>query len=157
MDSLVQKTHTTSRSYTYAYYVKLSTTKKPTLLFTHGFPDNAHLWTAQVSHFLALGYGCIVPDCLGYGGSSKPADLEAYNAKGMADDMVEILDTEKVDRAVLVGHDWGVLLTARIPLWHPERVLGSIFLAVPYIAPAEADLDAMLALTKEHFGYEAWA
>ena len=156
MDLLTPKTLKTSRGYTYAYNVSLSKTT-PNLLFLHGFPDSNALWATQIPHFLSLGYGCIVPDCLGYGGTSKPSDPEAYNSEGMAADMIEILDAESVSKALVIGHDWGSFVAGRISLWHPERVLGAINMIVPYFPPSKVDLDDMLASTKAVFGYETYA
>jgi soluble epoxide hydrolase/lipid-phosphate phosphatase len=48
----------------------------------------------------------IVPDMLGYGGTSKPLHTKAYSGKSMAQDIYEILEHEKIDSALGVGHDW---------------------------------------------------
>jgi soluble epoxide hydrolase / lipid-phosphate phosphatase len=157
MDDLTHKNLETTRGFNYSYYVKLSTTSKPNLLFAHGWPDSAHLWTAQIAHFLSLSYGCIAIDCLGYAGTSKPADPEAYNGEEMAGDVVEILDAEGLDKVILVGHDWGSLLIGKVGLWHPERVLGSIFLVVADRPPAPMDLDQFLVMIKKVMGYEAFS
>lgn len=53
-----------------------------------------------------LGYGLIVPDLLGYGGTDKPTDLESYVGSGHAQDIIDILDKEGIDKVIGVGHDW---------------------------------------------------
>ncbi|KAF8459845.1 Alpha/Beta hydrolase protein, partial [Gautieria morchelliformis] len=48
----------------------------PTLLFLHGFPSTSGDWVCQVVYFSSKGYGVVAPDMLGYGGTSKPVDVE---------------------------------------------------------------------------------
>lgn len=45
---------------------------------------------------------------LGYGGTDKPLDEKLYRIKLMADDLTDILDAEKLDRVIVIGHDWYV-------------------------------------------------
>ena len=45
---------------------------------------------------------------LGYGGTSKPTDPVAYKPSLIVRDLIDILDAEKVDKAVFIGHDWSV-------------------------------------------------
>ncbi|KIM92626.1 hypothetical protein OIDMADRAFT_62393 [Oidiodendron maius Zn] len=156
MDLLTPRTLRTSRGFTYSYYVKVAVAK-PTLLFLHGFPETAQLWAAQAKHFVALGYGVIIPDCLGYGGSSKPTQTEAYNSQGVAGDIIEILDAEKVDKVVPVGHDWGSYLAGRIYFWHPDRVLGVAFLSVPFNPAREVTLQGLVRGMQERLGYNVFA
>lgn len=50
----------------------------------------------------------MAPDLLGYGGTDKPTEPEAYKLKKMADEVVQILDHEGVKKVLGVGHDWCV-------------------------------------------------
>jgi soluble epoxide hydrolase/lipid-phosphate phosphatase len=43
---------------------------------------------------------------LGYGGTAKPTNVEAYGANLIAKDIVDILDSEGIPKAILIGHDW---------------------------------------------------
>jgi soluble epoxide hydrolase / lipid-phosphate phosphatase len=106
MDPSLYKDITTSRGLTYHYYFSPAKPGQPTLLLQHGFPSTSHDWYRLVSHLLPHGYGLIVPDLLGYGGTSKPEDLESYEHSLMSRDIVDILDAEGVDRVISVGHDW---------------------------------------------------
>ena len=99
---------TTTRGYKYHYYYALAQGTKPTLLFTHGFPSSSQDWHRVVPHFEQQGYGIIVPDTLGYGGTDKPTDPIAYKATSLAKDIVEIIDAEKLGKVIAVGHDWYV-------------------------------------------------
>lgn len=108
MGGLPRKTITTKRGFTYAYYASPAAAEKPTVFLHHGFPDSADEWEDLITHHLEpAGYGVIAPDLLGYGGTSKPTDPAAYKYRGMTADVVEIMDAEKVDKIVALGHDWG--------------------------------------------------
>lgn len=153
---VTKKTITVPRGYTYTYYTAPAASGKPTLLLCHGWPDQAHLWTDVVNnHLLPAGYGVVVPDLLGFSGTSKPTDKAEYAMNLMTADLVAILDAESVPAVVSVGHDWGSAIAQRFYNFHPDRTSGLVTLNVAYIAPmAEPfDLDATLELTQQIFGY----
>jgi pimeloyl-ACP methyl ester carboxylesterase len=75
MDTLIKKTAHTSRGFTYTYSVSRASAGKSTILLLHGWPDHAAMSEGlAVKHLVPAGYGLIIPDCLGYGDSSKPTD-----------------------------------------------------------------------------------
>lgn len=160
MDQLTEKTFKTSRSHTYRYYIrKSSDSNKPALLFCHGFPDDAHLWAKIVPALLPLDFTLVIPDLLGYGGTSKPTDPNEYNGKLMANDLYEILDDEQIKQIIPVGHDWGSFMAQRAYLWNPERSDGLILLNVAYRPPSQEpfDLQATNELTERLVGYPLYA
>ncbi len=96
-----------SRGLKYHYYCSSpKSASKPYLLFLHGFPGSAYDWRHQIVFFSAQGYGLVVPDMLGYGGTDKPAEVEAYRSSLINQDIVDILDEENVESVVAIGHDW---------------------------------------------------
>ncbi|KAJ0116161.1 hypothetical protein N8I77_008665 [Diaporthe amygdali] len=156
MDTLTKKTITTKRGFEYTYYVSPAAAGKPTLALHHGFPDQAEEWEDLiVNHLKPAGYGVIAPDLLGYGGTSKPTDPEAYKFGGMTADVVEIIDAEKVDKVISLGHDWGSRAAQMLYNLHPERVSGLVMVNVPWMGATKGpmDLDALLAQAQQVFGY----
>ncbi|KAI9789186.1 MAG: hypothetical protein M1816_006320 [Peltula sp. TS41687] len=105
------------------------------ILFLHGFPSSAYDWRHQINYFRNKGYGIIAPDPLGYGGTDKPAQVEAYRAKKMAAEMIEILDCERVHKVFSVSHDWGTFLQSRLANYFPERFKKFAFLTVGHSYP----------------------
>lgn len=153
MESLQKKSITTSRGFVFTYYVSAPNSTRPTLLLQHGFPDEAHLWAGVVSKL--TGYHLIVPDMLGYAGTSKPTDYAAYIDAAHTGDLVEILDAEHVDKVISIGHDFGSYVAQRVYVHHPERVSGLVLLAPGYSIPSDEppnlpELDEKL---EKVFGY----
>jgi soluble epoxide hydrolase/lipid-phosphate phosphatase len=90
---------------TYSYIHSKPSYQKPYILFLHGFPSSSYDWRHQISYFSKLGYGIIAPDLLGYGGTDKPEMLEVYRMKKMSEEVVGILDAQKVGKVLAVAHD----------------------------------------------------
>ena len=86
--------------------VKVEGAGNPVVLL-HGFPDSKRLWSRQVPALVDAGFQVIVPDQRGYGASDKPADVDAYSIPFLAIDVTAILDALSIERAHVVGHDWG--------------------------------------------------
>ncbi len=155
MAQLEKKTIETKRSFTYTYYVGQGDSSKPALFFLHGFPDSAHMWSEVVDKLSDLPYRVIVPDCLGYAGTSKPTDVNAYKMSGQTADLVEILKAEDVDKVIIIGHDWGSLTAQRFYNRYPEFCAGVLLCNVAYRAPTEEkfDLDTVNEMTNKRLGY----
>ncbi len=103
---------------------------RPVLLL-HGFPDTgARLWRYQTEVLANQGFRVIVPDLRGYGASGKPVEVGAYSLMQVAGDMVAVLDRLGVERAHVVGHDWGAALAWGMASLLPDRVDHLVALAV---------------------------
>lgn len=103
------------------------------IIFVHGWPELALSWRHQLSCFANLGFRAIAPDMRGYGRSSFYERHEDYAVEHIVADMIDLVDTLGIDRAIWVGHDWGSPIVWSIGSHHPERCHGLISLCVPYI------------------------
>ena len=81
-----------------------------TVLLLHGWPDTHALWSDQVAALRTAGYRTIAPDLRGFGASDKPDGVEHYAIPHLFTDVVGVLDQLGVERAHVVGHDWGAAL-----------------------------------------------
>jgi len=72
---------------------------------------------------------------LGYNETETPSKLERFSAKNSCDDMKELLAVEKVDKAVVIGHDWGGYIAWRFANYYPDLVQYLIVLCTPYSPP----------------------
>ena len=94
---------------------------RPVVLI-HGFPDSGRLWRHQVCALAAEGFQVIVPDMRGYGASDKPAEIAAYNVAFLMGDVLGVLDHLGIERAHIVGHDWGAMVAWALAVMTPDRV-----------------------------------
>ena len=102
----------------------------PVVLLLHGFPDRAATFDAMIGALAAAGFRAIAPTMRGYEPSSQPADGD-HSLVTLADDVVAWLDALGIDRAHIVGHDWGAATTFLAITRHPERFERAVTLAVP--------------------------
>ncbi|KAG6911529.1 hypothetical protein DXG01_011831 [Tephrocybe rancida] len=156
MDRTLYKTLTTTRGFRYKYFhLPAQDPGLPPLLFLHGFPATSTIWKEQVTYFGKHGFRLIVPDLLGFGGTSKPTDPEAYRPSLICEDMIDILNAEEIDVAVVIGHSIGSRIASRLANVYETRFLGYAFLAVPYAAPRPMHkMENTAVATRKMCGYE---
>ncbi|WP_338693431.1 alpha/beta hydrolase [Streptomyces sp. Q6] len=106
-------------------------TDKPLVVLCHGFPELAFSWRHQILALAAAGYRVLAPDMRGFGGSSRPADVDAYDMPTICGDLAGLLDDVGADDAVFVGHDWGASVVWHMAWLHPERVRAVAGMSVP--------------------------
>lgn len=86
---------------------------RPVLIFLHGFPEAAFVWDEYLDHFAKPGnggYRAVAPNLRGFERSSSPADVSAYRAKHLVQDIAALIEFETGkdgQLACLVAHDWG--------------------------------------------------
>ncbi|MGD9987551.1 alpha/beta fold hydrolase [Pseudonocardia sp.] len=107
------------------------------VVLCHGWPDLAYTWRHQVPALVAAGYHVIAPNQRGYGNSSRPAEVTAYDVAQLAGDLVALLDHYGYADATFVGHDWGAMVVWSLALLHPARVRTLACLSLPYPARGE--------------------
>jgi soluble epoxide hydrolase/lipid-phosphate phosphatase len=158
MDAFEKKTLKTSRGYTYTYYTADGDKSLPTLFFQHGWPDHAEMWKDVATSLRSTKHPMIIPDLLGYDGTDKPTDPAEYRWDKMTQDLMEIIDTEKVEKVISIGHDWGSACASRLYNYFPSRVSGLVVLNVAYMPPGRQpfDLDAVNQMTAKAFGYSTF-
>jgi len=94
---------------------------RPVVLL-HGFPDSSHLWRKQVPALVDAGLRVIAPDLRGFGESDRPENVEAYAVGNSVRDVLAILDALEIERAHVVGHDFGAVVAWLVAAYAPERV-----------------------------------
>lgn len=92
------------------------------VILLHGFPDTGELWRHQVPALVRGGFRAIVPDMRGRGRTDRPEAVEAYRLSTIVRDVIGILDALQVQRAHVVGHDWGAAVAWLVAALAPDRV-----------------------------------
>lgn len=94
------------------------------VLFVHGWPLDRTIWLGQLGG-LATHARCIVPDLRGFGGSVGDAGGDV-TIDDHADDLVRLLDTLAIPRAIVCGLSMGGYIALALLARHPSRVNGLI-------------------------------
>jgi pimeloyl-ACP methyl ester carboxylesterase len=126
----------------------------PLVILLHGFPELAYSWRHQIPALADAGYRVVAPNQRGYGNSSRPAEIDAYNIANLSDDVIGLVDHYDEDSAVVVGHDWGAPVAWTTAQRFPDRVRAVAGLSVPPAPRASRrPTDAMRAAYGDNFFY----
>ena len=106
----------------------------PAVLLLHGWPDSHRLWRNQVPALTAAGFRAVAPDLRGFGDSDRPEDVAAYGLAHILGDVVGVLDHLGIERAHVVGHDWGAAVAWALAAFLPDRVDHLVALSVGHPA-----------------------
>ena len=135
-----------------AYYEVAPHSGTP-VVFCHGFPELAFSWRHQLKAAADAHRWAIAPDQRGYGLTSRPDAVEAYDIVRLTDDLTRLLDHLKVEKAVFCGHDWGGIVVWQMALRHPDRTAGVIGVNTPFIPRAHED---PIAVMRRRLGEEMY-
>jgi pimeloyl-ACP methyl ester carboxylesterase len=103
------------------------------VILLHGWPDSSALWREQVPFLAGNGFRAITPDLRGFGRSSRPDDTDSYGLANSVADVAAVLDAYEVDKAHVVGHDWGAAVAWLVAMYLPDRVRTLTALSVPHL------------------------
>ncbi len=88
------------------------------VILLHGYPQTSHMWRHQLP-VLGERFKVYAPDTRGYGGTDKPR--VRLDRSILARDVLDFMDALGIERARLVGHDWGGIIASAAALKHPDR------------------------------------
>jgi pimeloyl-ACP methyl ester carboxylesterase len=74
---------------------------------------------------LSTRYRVVALDLRGHGRSGKPREDTAYGTR-LVQDLVNLLDHLRIDRAHIVGYSLGAAITTKFLVEHPERVVSAV-------------------------------
>lgn len=131
------------------YYEAGPVSDAPPMVLCHGWPELAFSWRHQIKALSEAGIRVIAPDQRGYGATDRPEAVEDYDIAHLTGDLVGLLDHLKIDKAIMVGHDWGGFVVWQMPLRHPDRVAGVIGINTPHTPRAPID---PIAIFRKRFG-----
>ena len=119
------------------------------VVMCHGWPELWFSWRHQLRALSDAGYRAIAPDMRGYGETDAPEDPAQYRTSVICADIAGLLDTLGLERAVIVGHDWGGYHIWQFGLRHPDRCARLVGLNTPYAPPGSVPPTRAL---RERFG-----
>ena len=94
-----------------------------TMLFLHGYPESWYSWTSLIP-YLDPQFQYIFLDSKGFGRSE---DLDGnFNWVHISNQIAQLMDTLKIEKFYLVGHDWGLHIAGIFAMNHQDRLLGFV-------------------------------
>ena len=107
----------------------------PPIVLTHGWPQHWWIWRHVIAA-LAGSHRLIAWDLRGLGWSDPAPDGD-YTKTAMADDLLGVMDALGIERAGLIGHDWGAVSGMIACLKAPERFTGMVSCSIPHLWPRD--------------------
>lgn len=113
------------------HYASAGDAGKPLMLFVHGFPEFWGEWSAQLPEF-GQDHFAVAPDLRGFNLSDMPAELSAYKARHIVDDLRLLIQQLGYQKAVVVAHDWGGAVCWNMAIALPELIEKLIIINSPH-------------------------
>ena len=113
----------------------------PRVLLLHGFPEAAFAWDG-VMQALAPHARCLAPNLRGFEKSSSPAEVEAYRARHLMQDIEALITHSGGPVDLLVAHDWGGALAWNLAAMRPELMKRLLIINSPHPATFLRELRA---------------
>ncbi|KAL4810716.1 hypothetical protein BDV18DRAFT_149902 [Aspergillus unguis] len=139
----------------------MSSASKPLVIFVHGFPQSWGLWTRILSEETLRGAATLVAlDLPGYGGSES---LNSYTADAVLESLTEFIismrnkygidndDATHQQRTIIVGHDWGCLVSMRLAADAPQLADRFILTNGPLMSLTVSNISRRLSSSSKMF------
>ncbi|MBK6399420.1 MAG: alpha/beta hydrolase [Bacteroidetes bacterium] len=109
-------------TYRMAYMlVKPTKPNGKTVVLLHGKNFNGAYWKTTAELLSENGFTVVIPDQIGFGKSSKPENFQ-YSFQQLSLNTKILLDSLKIQSAIVLGHSMGGMLATRFTLMYPEFV-----------------------------------
>ena len=105
--------------------------KGPLIVMIHGFPDFWYTWRDQMEA-LAPNYRVAAMDLRGYNLSDKPKGVDNYAVPLLLGDVQAVIKDAGYDSAIIMGHDWGGMISWQFAMHYPQMTDKLIILNLPH-------------------------
>lgn len=105
----------------------------PLVILLHGFPDTALCWREVMPRIAAAGFRVVAPFLRGYAPTDLAPDGD-YSVPALARDLLALIEHfGRGEKARVVGHDWGSVITQFAANLRPDRFEQIVPCAVPHL------------------------
>jgi len=104
---------------------------KPIVLI-HGFPLSKEMWQAQADLLATNGFRIILPDLPGFGENNPTSNF--YSIEEIAVQLAELLESLKIERAIIGGLSMGGYVLLNLFRLFPEKFSALILCDTTYLA-----------------------
>jgi pimeloyl-ACP methyl ester carboxylesterase len=109
------------------------------VVLLHGWPGGAETWEDVAPALTSDGWRTLTPNQRGYSPDARPRQIRAYGMPHLVDDVLALLDAAAIERAHVIGHDWGGAVAWALASRRPDRVGTLTVLSTPHpVAMARA-------------------
>lgn len=123
-------------------------------LLLHGFPESNLSWRFQVPLLVAMGYEVWVPNLRGYGQTSRPLGVDAYQLRHLVADVAGLIDAGAANRPVtLMAHDWGAIIAWAFAADQVRPLDKLVIMNVPHPARMGEGLRSWTQIKKSWYVY----
>lgn len=125
------------------HYHDAGSGERGVVLFLHGSGPGASGWSNFKGNYPTLaeqGFRTIVPDTMGYGYSTKPAD-GTYSLADVAAQYKGLLDALGIEKAALIGNSQGGAIAITMALEYPKLVDKLVLMAPGALEKREAYME----------------
>ncbi|MDA2968139.1 MAG: alpha/beta hydrolase [Actinomycetota bacterium] len=103
----------------------------PLVICLHGFPDSAHTWRHLLPRLADAGYRAVAPFLRGYAPTEVPTDGRFQTAASAMDALALRDALGGGADSVIIGHDWGAVITHIAANVRPDAFARVVTMAVP--------------------------
>jgi pimeloyl-ACP methyl ester carboxylesterase len=121
-------------------YAEIGPGGGPAVILLHGWPYDIHTYVDVAPLLGSAGYRVIVPFLRGYGTTRFLSDATFRNGQpsALAVDIIALMDTLKIDKAIVAGCDWGARTADIMAALWPERCKALVSVSGYLIGTQEA-------------------
>lgn len=91
-----------------------------TVLMVHGMFTNLSIYYFNIAPILAQQFHVVLYDLKGHGMSGKAS--HGYHLQAMSDELIELMDTLRLDSVHLAGYSYGGLIALKTAMRFPEKI-----------------------------------
>ena len=129
----------------------------PLIVLVHGWPESWYSYRHQLDPLQAAGFRVAAIDVRGYGGSDKPAAIEAYSLRELCADVAGVIDALGGGPAILVGHDWGAPIVWTTSILYRQHVRAVAGMSEPFLGrPPRPLVEIYRQIYAERFFYQLY-
>ena len=106
------------------------------ILFIHEFGDDQRGWVPQINYF-SRRYRCITYNARGYPPSDVPEEISSYSQERAVEDIFDVMNQLKIDKAHLVGLSMGGFAVLHFGIKFPNMAKSLVIAGAGYGAEKE--------------------
>jgi len=105
----------------------------PAVILLHGFPESSIMWDNLLQRASSRDYRVVAFDQRGYSPGARPSGSSNYHIDHLTQDVIAVADKMGFESFHLVGHDWGAVVSWKVAMEFPKRLLSLSALSIPHI------------------------